>query len=217
VQAPRTARVSAHRAKKRCVKVAMKTAESDRLYALYLMALSTGMRQGELLSLRWTDIDLDRASLSVMVNLQRPRTGLNMTAKPKTRGSRRRIALTDQAVTSLREHRARQLEERLKLGELWTDQGLVFPNLHGGPYRANNLEIGNFGPLIHAAGMPPIQFHDLRHSCATILLLAGINPKGVSEMLGHSSVAITLDLFSHVLPDMQTQAAGGATEAALWG
>jgi integrase len=213
VDAPRVARKEMTVWTPEQARTFLATTESNRLHALYVLALSTGMRQGELLGLRWVDTDLDRGIVSVKGNLQRPRAGLKLNSKPKTRTSRRRIALTDHTVACLREHRKCQREERLQLGEFWIDQGLVFANQQGGPYRSNNLEHGNFKPLIRKAGVPEIRFHDLRHTCATTLLLEGVNPKIVSEMLGHASVAITLDLYSHVLPDMQATAVSAISRA----
>jgi integrase len=192
------------------------TTAGTRLHALYLLALATGMRQGELLALRWRDVDLEHGALSVTASLQRPKSGLKLNPRPKTRSSRRRISLAPELVAILRGHRAVQLAERLSQGELWVDQDLVFCNSIGGPYRSTNLEHHNFKPLVKRAGVPEIRFHDLRHTAATILLLEGVNPKVVSEMLGHASVAITLDLYSHVLPNMQRDAAA-AMASVLWG
>ncbi len=116
---------------------------------------------------------------------------------------------------ALRAHRARQAEERLALGATWDSAlDLVFPNRVGKPLDANNLLHYHFQPLLKRAGLQPIRFHDLRHTAATLLLGWSVNPKIVSEMLGHASIAITLDIYSHVLPDMQAQAAD-ATDAAL--
>jgi integrase len=192
------------------------TTAGTRLRALYVLALSTGMRQGELLGLRWQDVDLEHAALSVTASLQRPRTGLKINPRPKTRSSRRRIVLTPQMVATLREHRTAQIAERLRQGELWQDQDLVFCNAIGGAYRSTNLEHHNFKPLVRKAALPVIRFHDLRHTAATLLLVQGVKPKIVSEMLGHARVAITLDLYSHVLPSMQKDAAA-AMATALWG
>lgn len=216
VDAPRLMRIQMKTWTPEQARAFLSTAENDRLYSLYMMALSTGMRQGDLLGLRWSDVDLDRASVSINVSLQRSKRGLNLAGRPKTHTSRRRIALTEQAVSALREHRKRQLEERFKLGEFWEDHDLVFANTHGGAHRSSNLVHQSYKPLMRKAGVPEIRFNDLRHTCATVLLLPGVNPKVVSEMLGHASIAITLDLYSHVLPDMQRQADTAMTSA-LWG
>lgn len=179
----------------------------DRLEALYVLALSTGMRQGELLALKWRDIDLDDATLQVRGTMQRTPDGGLVIGEPKTKRSRRRITLTSVAVEALRRHRKRQAEERLSMGPAWDDQDLVFPNTIGRPMEGGHVLRRAFAPLLQRAGLPPIRFHDLRHTAATLMLLEGIHPKVVSEMLGHASIAITLDLYSHVLPNMQQDAA----------
>ena len=195
-------------------------ANGDRLEALYTLALSTGMRQAELFGLRWQDVDLEKAALSVTTTVQRSRSAGLLIKEPKTATSRRRIALATgeqfSVVEALRSHRTRQLEERLAAGPTWREQGLVFSDACGGPLRGSNVQRRSFAPLMRAAGVPQIRFHDLRHTAATLLLGQGVHPKIVSEMLGHASVAITLDLYSHVQPDMQRQAAA-AMGAALGG
>lgn len=180
----------------------LRAAKGNRFEALYYLALSTGMRQGELLGLRWRDIDLNERRLVVKHALVVSAEG-GMLADPKTPGSRRRIELTNQAVEVLKRHKAMQAEERLSRGEVWEDHGLVFPNEIGKPVFPGHLIRRSFKPLLKKAKLPNIRFHDLRHSCATHLLSKNIHPKIVSEMLGHSSIKITLDTYSHVLPDMQ--------------
>lgn len=179
--------------------------EGVRLEALYVLALTTGMRQGELLALHWADMDLDAAALHVRGTLQRSRGALTV-AEPKTAHSRRRVALTGLAVAALRTHRARQLEERLLLGPEWEDHDLVFCRLDGRPLDGTNLLRTDFYPLLERAGLPRVRFHDLRHSAATLLLAQGIHPKIVSELLGHTTIRVTMDIYSHVLPDMQREA-----------
>jgi integrase len=174
------------------------------LEALAVMALATGMREGELLALRWPDLDLDRATLLVQANLIWTPGGFEF-EEAKTAHSRRRIALPRTAVDALRMHRARQAEERLRLGAAWTDLDLVFVNTLGGPYDASNLR-NWFYRVLKRAGLPRVRFHDLRHTAATLLLARGVNVKVVSEMLGHANVGITLSIYGHVLPHMQQQA-----------
>lgn len=186
--------------------LAMTERTGDRLHALYTLAISTGMRKGELLALRWKDVELDAELLRVRATLKRDKAGAWVWAEPKTRRSRRQVALSPVAVTTLRAHRLRQHEERLKLGAAWTDYDLVFCTAAGTPLFGGNVYRA-FKRLQRRAGLPDIRFHDLRHTCATMLLAARVNPKIVSEMLGHASVAITLDVYSHVLPDMQQDAA----------
>jgi len=183
----------------------LSAAAGTRHEALCHLALSTGMRRGELLALTWRHVDLDQGILQVRATLKRY-DGRFFIAETKTRRSRRRIALTPSVCDTLRRHRALINEERLALGQAWNDYDLVFPNAIGNPIDERSMVRHWFRPLLKKAGLPPIRFHDLRHTAATLLLLAGVHPKVVSEMLGHASIAITLDLYSHVLPDMQREA-----------
>lgn len=193
----------------------LQAVEGDRYEALFALALTTGLRQGELLALRWQDVDPDAGTLQVRGTLQRTPNGL-ATAEPKTASSRRQVVLTAQAVGAVRCHRVAQAEERLRLGAAWEDTGLVFVNEIGRPVEASNLVNRHFLPALRRAGLPRIRFHDLRHTAATLLVARGVHPKIVSETLGHSQVAITLDTYSHVTPTMQ-RAAAEAMEAALRG
>jgi integrase len=124
------------------------------------------------------------------------------------------VMLTRLAVGSLRKHRLAQSAERLRLGPTWEDNDLAFPNEVGRPLEASNLLRRSFGPLLVRAGLPASRFHDLRHTAATLMLGRGIHPKIVSEMLGHSQISVTLDLYSHVTPTMQRDATA-AVDAAL--
>lgn len=184
-------------------------ASDDRLAALYVLALTTGMRQGELLALQWSDVLLDGSQPSVTVrrSLEIREHGQRAMGKPKTETGRRRIDLSARAVDALRAHRKRQAEERLAMGAAWEDNDLVFCNSLGRHLEPNNIKRWSFIPLKKAAGVPDIRFHDLRHTAATLLLLEGVAAKIVSEMLGHASIAITLNTYSHVLPTMQRSAA----------
>ena len=119
----------------------------------------------------------------------------------------RNISLPRFAVDSLRQHRAAQLAERLAMGPAWEEQGLVFSNEVGKPIERGNLVRRSFLPLLERAGLPRIRFHDLRHTAATLLLSQGTHPKVVQERLGHSTIAVTLDVYSHILPTMQLEAA----------
>ena len=170
------------------------------------------MRQGELLALRRRDVDLEARSIQVRATLTWAE-GVAAFSQPKTAKSRRQIRLTRLAADALREHRRCQLEQRLLVGQAWHDEDLVFPNGIGKPADPSNL-LKLFRALLKRAGLPAIRFHDLRHTCATLMLLQGQPVKVVSEQLGHSQIALTLDTYSHVLPTMQ-DAAVDALDALL--
>ena len=180
-----------------------------------MLALNTGMREGELLGLRWKDVDLESHSIQVRASVQRVGGKLRI-LEPKTATSRRQISLSKAAVRGLRRHRAAQSEERLRAGGTWEDQDLVFPNQVGRLLEASNMLRRSFRPLVARAAVPPIRFHDLRHTAATLMLSRGVHPKVVAEMLGHSQISITLDLHSHVTPTMQREATD-AMDAVLSG
>jgi len=194
------------------VRTFLEMARGERLEALYVVALATGMRQGELLALHWQDVDFDEGAIYVRWNLRR-RESVFRFKQPKTRKSRRRIALAAPTIDALRAHRTRQIAERLKAGNVWQSGSqreqwneLVFCNEIGGPYIPSSAVRSTFIRILRRGNLPMIRFHDLRHTCATLALSARVNPKVVSEMLGHSTIAITLDIYSHVLPDMQQDA-----------
>lgn len=194
----------------------LEAASGDRLEALYVVGVTTGMRQGELLGLHWRDVDLDHKILHVTSNLQYlPKQGM-VFSDPKTAAGKRPIALTDLALEAIRRHKVRQAEERLKTGPAWQDNDLVFCNGLGKPLEAANLVKRHFKPLLAKAGIPAIRFHDLRHTAATLCLKAKVPPKVVSEMLGHSQVSVTMNVYSHVMPDMQRDATA-ALDAVLGG
>jgi integrase len=174
----------------------------DRLEAVYVLACTAGLRRGEVLALRWRDLDLDRAVLSVTGSLQRVGGALTI-SEPKTVRSRRLIVLSEVAVTALYRRRSRQLDERALAGQSWQEHGLVFTSAVGGPIEPGNLLRRSFWPLLDRAGLPHVRFHDLRHTAATLMLSRGVHPKVASELLGHSTVGVTLDLYSHVSESMQ--------------
>lgn len=179
----------------------------DPLEALYVLALTTGMRRGELFALQWADIDLDAGSLQVRWTLRHLVGRVYVLTPPKTPRSRRKIALSGRAIEALRRHRVRQLDQRRAAGEAWHEEDFVFTNAAGHALRGNHILQRHFAPILKRAELPARRFHDLRHTAATLLLLRGILPKIVFEMLGHSTVSMTLDTYSHVLPDMQRNAA----------
>jgi integrase len=178
----------------------------DRFEALYMLAVTTGLRQGELLGLKWEDVDFQDGVVRVRRTLTRHK-GRLLLGEPKTKRSRRTVRLTEAAAKALKDHLTRQIEQMERLGDLYEDHGLVFATERGTLVNPTNLRKRSFKPLLKKAGLPTIRFHDLRHTCATLLLSRNVNPKIVSEMLGHATIAITLDTYSHVLPNMQEGAA----------
>ncbi len=186
----------------------LKTAEGDPLEALYVLAITSGLRQGELLGLKWTDVDLDAGHLQVRRTIRRVSTTGFQESEPKSARSRRNITLTALAVAAITAHKDRQgFARKAAVEGLWEEHGFVFCNAYGRPIEAQNLLKRSYHPLIQRAGLPPMTFHALRHSAATLLLAAGTHPKVVQEMLGHSSIALTLDTYSHLIPSLQADAA----------
>jgi integrase len=196
------------------VRKLLEASKGDRLQALWVLAVHTGMRQGELLALKWSDVDLEAGKVSVRCTLTRE-SGHYTLGEPKTKRSRRTVKLTGAATEALRAHLGRQMEDMDRLGDLYRDQGLVFTSDSGAPLNPSNIRNRNLRRLTSKAGLPKIRFHDLRHTCATLLLSKNVHPKIVQEMLGHATVAITLDTYSHVLPGMGDQAAEAMEDALL--
>ena len=180
-------------------------AEGSRFYGPILIAVTCGVRRGELLALRWQDADLSARKISVMQSLETTRDGIRF-KPPKTARGRRSIALPQIAVDALRKHRAEQNKERLLFGKDYQDNGLIFAMPDGSPWAPDKFT-SSYVSFTRRVGLK-VRFHDLRHSHATQLLRQGIHPKIVSERLGHSTIGITLDTYSHVLPGMQEEAAG---------
>lgn len=190
--------------------------KEDRYGTLFLLALTTGLRASEYLALKWEDIDLTKGSLAVRRTLARHKGGGWSFEEVKRTRSRRTVKLPADVTQALHGHRKRQLEERLQAGESWRDNGLVFTTSNGEPVHERGLIKYHFKKALSEAGLPDIRLYDLRHSAATLALQAGVAPKVVSEMLGHSSVAFTLDTYAHVLPNMQDDAAA-SMQALLFG
>jgi len=167
----------------------------DRLEALYSVALTMGLRQGEALGLRWSDVDLDIGSLRIEKQLQRIEGRLQL-VELKTKLSRRALIMPSSIVASLREHRHRQLEERSAARDRWVESGLVFTT-PGGEALEGSTVTRHFHDYLERAGLPQRRFHDLRHSCATLLLVQGVSPRVVMDVLGHSDIGINDE---HLLP-----------------
>jgi integrase len=181
------------------VRTFLASASEDRLAPLWVLAASSGMRRGELLGVRWGDLDLDGATLQVRSS--RVAFGaLQVTKEPKTTRSRRTIPLPDRTVEALRTWKARQARERLAAGTAYADLGLVFADELGG-YLSPSATSKAFGRLVKAASLPRITLHQVRHSFATIALEQGIDVLYVSELLGHSSAAITQTVYQHSRPE----------------
>ena len=180
--------------------------KGNRLEALYTVALALGLRQGEALGLRWEDIDLDSANLTVRFQVQRMKgEGLQL-VELKTTSSRRTIELPDGVVKALRAHRVAQLEERLLAGARWKDRGLVFSTKKGTPLDPRNVQTA-FKRLLTKGKLRDQRFHDLRHGAATLLLAQGVSARAIMDLLGHSQIGITLNLYSHVMPELRRDAA----------
>ena len=184
----------------------------ERFEALYVLAITTGLRRGELLGLRWDDADLELGTLRVGRALVRE-GGRHTLGETKTRRGRRQINLTPRTVNALKAHRKKQLEEKMRLAGLYKDHSLIFASGVETPVNPENLVKRSFKPLLKKASLPEIRFHDLRHTCATLLLSRGVHPKLVQELLGHATIAMTLDTYSHYLPSMGDQAAGAMGNA----
>jgi integrase len=210
VKAPRPASKDMRTLSADQVRAMLKAARGDRLEAIYALAVHTGMRQGELLALKWADVNLRDGRVSVRRTITKS-GGRLLLGEPKTAKSRRTISLTAGSLSALRDHRKRQLEEMMQRTGLWQDNGLVFASETGTLINPSNLRRRHFASLLKRAGLPAdTRFHDLRHTCATLLLGRSVHPKFVQELLGHANIAITLDTYSHVIPGM-----GDATARAM--
>ena len=177
--------------------------KTDPEEALYLVTLDAGLRQGEALGLRWEDVDLDAGIIHINRALQRVE-GKLVLVEPKSKSSRRTVKLGAIAAQTLREHRALQTKERLRLGSMWIDHGLAFTGGHGLPVNGNQLT-KRFQAMLKRIGLPRMRFHD--HSSASLLLSQGISARMVMERLGHSDIGLTLNTYSHVIPALRQEAA----------
>lgn len=196
----------------------LEAAKADRYGVLLAFALVTGMRPEEYFGLQWKDVDLTAGTVTIRRALiWRTRGGGWYFSETKTAQSRRTIPIPASVFAQLREHKRTQAEERMKLGAVYQNHDLVFTTPDGGPLSIQNFTMRHFKPTLKRAKLPEsFTLYSLRHSCATLLLAAGENPKVVAERLGHSSIKITLDTYSHVLPHMQ-KAASEKLETMLFG
>ena len=214
VNAPRISRKRIEPLNPEHARKLLDVARGSRYEAIYTVALTLGLRRGEVLGVRWSDIDLDERALRVSQSVQRLSTGAEEGRKSemratetKTDGSRRTIALPDSVVRALRAHRARQAQDRLVAGLSWEDHGLVFTNRIGRPIEPILLHREYKGLLKKAALPTTLRFHDLRHSAASLLLAQGVHPRAIMELLGHSSITVTMNVYGHVMPAMMREAA----------
>ena len=182
----------------------LRSSATHRLHALYVLALYLGLRRGELLGLRWEDVDLDGAKLEVVQALQRIGGELRFVA-PKTDDSERTIPLPSPCVEALREHRRKQFAERSDAWPDWDDHGLVFPSRRGTPLELDNLR-RSWSTIRQSAGLGPTRVHDLRHTCVTLLLDLGVPPHVVRDIVGHSDIEVTMTIYAHVSLDEKRKA-----------
>jgi integrase len=185
--------------------ILLATAKATRMFPIIFLALATGLRRGEVLGLRWSDVDLDRRVLTVGQSLEQTKEGLRFKS-PKTKRSRRRIDLSLSLVEVLQAHRSQQEAERRTLGMDTDASTLLFTRIDGDPIQPDSIT-KMFARIVSGANIRKISFHGLRHTHATDLLRAGVHPKIASERLGHASVAITMDTYSHAMPGLQEDAA----------
>lgn len=181
-------------------------ARGDRLFAAYVLCATTGLRRGEICGLCWDCVDLNGGVVIVRRQMQILKRGLTLKETTKTKSGRRQIALTDDAIKELKNHRRRQAQEKLLMGEAYQNNDMVFCEADGTFFDPRRLT-KRFQRLLQAAGLPKVRLHDLRHTHASLLLARGVHPKVVQERLGHSSITMTLDLYSHLAPGMDEAAA----------
>ena len=205
VQPPRAPRAEITPLTPDQARVFLDAVRGDRLEALYSVGLALGLRQGEVLGLAWTDVDLEAGTLRVAHALQRVNGRLEL-VEPKSRSSRRTIPMPATVARALRVHRSRQLEERLAAGPRWRESDLVFTTSTGTPIDSRNVT-RRFQAALERAGLPQLRFHDLRHTAASLMLAQGIAPRVVMETLGHSQISLTMNTYSHVVPALQREAA----------
>lgn len=186
------------------VKKFLKACIYNRFGVLFELLVISGMRPSEALALKWEDVDWKNNRITIQRSLTRVKNKWEF-KEPKTKHGRRTIPLPPEVMKDLKEHKINQAEEKLK-AEVYNDYGLVFACSNGSPLEERKIVTRYFKPLLKDAGLPDIRLYDLRHTAATLLMKAGENPKVVSERLGHANIGITLDIYSHVLPDMQEEA-----------
>lgn len=186
------------------VKIFLSEAKKEQLYPAFLLAITTGMRRGEILGLRWKDINFDQCTISIQKSLtmvgSKP-----ILQEPKTAGSKRKISVPKSTIQYLQKHKRKQEQKRSMNPSKLSNSGFVISTAMGTPVSPRNL-LRSFYRILENTDLPKIRFHDLRHTHATLMLQQGEHPKIISERLGHANTRITLDIYSHVLPNMQEEA-----------
>jgi integrase len=188
------------------VQALLRSTEGHHLQPLWLLLVTTGLRLGEATGLTWANVNLEAGTLAVRQALQRQRGKGFQFVEPKTGRSRRTVHLAPRVVTTLRQHRTRQKETYLRNGVPWSEKALVFSTRTARPLEPRNVR-HSLRQALSNAGLPLVRVHDLRHTAASYLLSIGTHPKIVQELLGHSSVLLTLDTYSHVLPALHREVA----------
>lgn len=186
------------------IQMFLEAIKDNRLETLYFIALALGLREGEALGLRWQDIDFTNKKLMVKFAIQRFDGKLQL-VEPKTERSKRTLPLTEIIITSLRNHGRKQLSEKLLAGSNWVETDLVFTTTKGTPLDGSTV-IHRLQKILQDAGLPKYRFHDLRHSCASLLLSQGVPARTIMEILGHSQINLTMNTYAHVMPEMKTEA-----------
>jgi integrase len=184
----------------------LEAARGESIETLLVLAVSTGLRMGEALGLQWAKVDLDRRQLRIDASLQRLNGQGQILAETKTRRGRRTIVLPLLTVESLRQHRALQRDVRNAAGQRWCEGGFVFTSSSGRPLDSRNV-LRMFRRVLRKARLPKMRFHDLRHSCASLLLAQHTDPRVIMETLGHSRISVTMDMYAHVMPALKQEAA----------
>ncbi len=192
----------------------LETAKGHNMEALFILALTTGMRRGEILALKWQDVSFIEKTIQVRRTFTRTPESRYVEAETKTKKSRRSIVLPQIVIDVLIQHRVHQAKARSEAGEHWQERDLVFCTSLGTPLNPNKV-LERFKTLLKRAGLPHMRFHDLRHSAATILLTMRVHPKIVQELLGHNQISMTMDIYSHVLPTMQGDAMSKLNDALM--
>jgi integrase len=205
VTAPRVVRKELHTLARQQVKQLLVVSEGGRWHALWALLVTSGMRLGEASALRWSDVDFVRGVATIQRSVQRQKGEGLVFVEPKTAGSRRAIRLPQGIVELLKRHWDIVEHIRAAAGDGWRENGLMFPTLTGGPLDPSRVNAALHNDL-HKAGLPRLRVHDLRHTAATLLLEEGTHPKVVQDLLGHSTIAMTLDLYSHVTPRLHEEA-----------